>query len=366
MLKRCLLALVAVFIMTTAQIAAAADWNWSTVTRVNNLTDLAKYIETERQAGKTVIPAILTEGLTVSGSDFLNLCPSSVVNQKIISNNGREICVEYTLMDYPGTKVANAYLSGSTLWLTPEEKQLYAEAVTIVNEANKNTTWIGRELYIYQEIMKRSQYMNDDMSNGQERFTTAMGVLLDGKANCQGYADAFYMLGRMCGLNVGRMSGKAGGGGHQWNTITFPDGKTYFVDVTWGDEAIKFGKDNSGKEYKYHDYKYFNAPVEIMQVTHSWDGALAPANLQPSVDGRYGYSDILTQTKRFTSAEAGEKFLAQELSKNSWAAVMVPLDENYFKNVHSNMDRVLKNGNRSFRYSCSKYGKYLFIFVYPK
>ena len=83
----------------------------------------------------------------------------------------------------------------------------------------------------------------------------AFAALVTGETNCQGYSDAFYMLGRMAGLNVRRIGGKFKGEFHVWNTITFEDGKTYCVDVTQDD--IKYADKNR--------YVFFNAPLEVVQ-----------------------------------------------------------------------------------------------------
>ena len=56
-------------------------------------------------------------------------------------------------------------------------------------------------------------------------FATAIGVLNNGEygqSDCGGYSDAFYMLSRMCKLNIV----KVGGGKHMWNAIKL-DGKIY-------------------------------------------------------------------------------------------------------------------------------------------
>lgn len=354
MIRKFFVAVILSLLVMSSQIASAAPpIDWSKVQSISSKTDLKNYIERKRKEGETIIPVILTNGLSINLSDFITLCPSSVVSQSIVQNDEKNIRVIYTLMDYPGTKVANAYLSGNTIWLTAEEKQLYDKAVEIVNEAKKRQGILSQELYIYEQIMHRSQYLTGDMSN-QQRFTTAIGVLLDGKANCQGYTDAFYMLGRMMGWNVGRLSGTAGGGSHAWNTITFNDGKTYFVDATWDDSAIGFGGWKN-----FNDYKYFNAPVEIMQVTHSWDGSLAPANLQPSMDSRYGYC-CLINTQRVNSAEAGFKLIDEKLSKEKfkWFAIITPLDERYCSAKKAQDQTKTKP---YFYYQ--RYGKYMFFFT---
>lgn len=354
MLKRFLVAAILGLLLMSSQIVGAAPpINWNKVQQITSKTDLKNYIEKKRKEGETIIPVILTNGLPINISDFITLCPSSVVSQNIIYNDGKTTRVIYTLMDYPGTRVANAYINGDTIWLTAEEKKLYDKAVEIVNEAKKKSGVLNQEIYIYEQIMSRSQYLTGDMSH-QQRFTTAMGVLLDGKANCQGYTDAFYMLGRMMGWNVERMSGTAGGGAHQWNTITFDDGKTYFVDATWDDEAIDFGGWR-----KFNDYKYFNAPIEIMQVTHSWDWSSAPENLQPSIDSRYSYCNF-SNTQRVSSAEAGFKLIDEKLSeeKFKWFAIITPLDERYCDSKKAQDQTKTKP-----YFYWQRYGKYMFFFT---
>lgn len=369
MIKKFFAAMIlAVFMLSSRLACADIPIDWSKVKRVSSKADLARYIEDSRKDGDNVLPVILTNGLTISVQEFITLCPSSVVSQRIVANDGQNMQVIFQIKDYPGTRVANAYLSGNTDWLSSEEKQLYNAAVAIVNEANKRDNDLGKELYIYEHIMNNATYLTGDMNN-QPRFVTAMGVLLDGKANCQGYSDAFYMLGRMCGLNVGRIGGQAGGGGHEWNTITFDDGKTYFVDTTWDDSNIRFGGFRN-----YNSYLYFNAPVEIMQATHSWDWSLAPANLQSSIDERYGYC-CLTNTKRVNNAEAGLKLIAKKIATENkkWFSVMVPFDEN-FSNAHIQQvsdylgNELAQTYNAQLRYYLyvNRYGNYLvFITAVP-
>lgn len=370
MLKRCLLAVIVSLLVTSSQIAAADDIDWLRVKYISTKTELAHYIENSRQKGYNFLPVVLTGGLTVSIDEFIRLAPSSIVSQEIVHNDGQEIRVIYRLLDYPGTRVANAYLRGDISGLTNDEKQLYYKAVEIVNEANKRNTEMSKEYHIYEEIMQRTEYFTGNM-DGQPRFVTAIGALVDGKANCQGYTDAFYMLGRMCGLNVGRMSGQAGGGDHAWNTITFNDGTTYCVDVTWGDDG--FGD--------LYSYIYFNAPLEIMQVDHSWDQSLAPL-IQGSIDDRYSYgSKIIGEgydsarnaritvynvggdhSERTNDAEFGLKLLAQKIAENEkrWFTVMTPYDERYadYNQASEYFSNELLN-NTNF------YGSVMFDNVYP-
>lgn len=218
----------------------------------------------------------------------------------------------FRITEYPGTCVANAYLRGNTDYLTSDELQLHSKAVEIINEAKKRPSLIAQEYYIHDEICRRTTYELDK--------NTAIGALVYNKADCDGYADAFYMLGRMMGWNVGRIFG----GGHAWNWIDFGDGKVYCVDVTLDDEYFNFG------EYgKATVYLFFNAPEEIISVDHTWDRELLP-NLQRTIDDRYSYRTFSNHAQ-VSSPQEGWNLIAQKLSdagKGSLFYVMAPFSEN--------------------------------------
>lgn len=357
MVRKFFVALLLVLLVISSSIATAEDYyDWSKVPKINNPQEFARYIESQRKARKTEVPVILTNGFNVNNDDFLALCPSSVVSQSTVANDGQTHRVIYTLMDYPSTKVINAYRSGDTIWLNAEEKLLYDKAVEIVNEAKKKNGTFNQEFYIYEEIARRVTYHQENNAGSQPHSVTAYGALVEGAANCQGYSDAFYLLGNMMGWNVGKM----GGGGHQWNTIEFGDGKVYCVDVTWGDGTFK-RKDGS---VKLNSYFYCNAPAEIMAITHQWDRALEPANLQPSVDGRYAYC-MSNQCLRVSSAEAGLNLIAQKIGKENfaWCSVMAPYDERYStEHGQQNYDYVANKAGKHFsNLNTWRFGKYLFF-----
>lgn len=291
MLRKFLLAAIVCVFALTSQIAAA-DVDWNSVPQFDNKADLVRHIEDGRRNGQTVFYFVFTN---------VTLSPDQEVAQKEIddwtekftngfvlalesnlNSNAGSNCFIYTIQtEYPGTHVANAYLRSDTSTLTGDELQLYNAALPIVNEAQKFSTPIEKELYIHNEICNHATFYTEEnlftADNKPKRFATALGALLDGKANCGGFTDAFYMLGRMCGLNVARTGGMVKIGDHwekhAWNTITFDDGKTYCVDVTNGVNA--------------KNLHMFNATPDVLRETHRCDWDAIP-NLQRTVDARYG------------------------------------------------------------------------------
>lgn len=332
--KKFFVAVILGLLVMSSQIAAAAAVDWNKVPKFNTKAELATYIENERRRvdarhplGQTtfyfIFPSVKTHN-EQELNDFkfelyqhIAAAPFYQLDEDGGFGTGRFI---YTIIpDFIGNRVANAYLSGDTSKLTPDELKLYRKAIPIVNEANKRSSEIAKALYIHETICEISEY---DYENKNERNNgTAIGVLIDHYAKCKGYSDAFYMLGRMAGLNVRRIGGKFRDGDHIWNTITYADGKTYCVDVTQ-DDSNYFRKD-------INRYIFFNAPLEVVQSTHQYPWE-AITNLQRNIDNRYSYR-CLTNHAQASSAEKGLKLIAQKIGKEkfSWFSVMAPYDERF-------------------------------------
>ena len=345
------------FLIQSVVLAAAVNnINWNNAPKIGSRAELAAYLKNCIRNLQTEVPVILAGELRDEEDKFFT---SAYLNSDLLAyriqctvfkEGAKKSRALYQLEYYPGTKVIHAYRTNNPSLLTADEKRLYNLAVQIVNEAMRQPTILRRELFIHDAITSRATYYSDakrmTTDKAMPRFVTAIGALLDGRANCQGYSDAFYMLGNMCGFNVGKINGSTHGDtsgaqteNHMWNTIKFDNGKTYFVDVTWDDDSFKFSK-----KLGYNSYIYFNAPASITAATHSWDGNLY-WDLQTEPDGYYYFS-----TPEFNStggeyfgfyapnsnAAIGEvaKRIAVQGKKLSW--VMIPTDGNF------NGDSVLK------------------------
>ncbi len=287
-MKKMLLIATIISILLFQNIASAADFlsvDWDNVPEISNKTDFVDYVLKCENNCQEVIPLVCTEGFFVNLEEFLRIAKNAQHAKITWLDNEEEnyALVLYEIKIYPGAKVAYAFSTGDISILTVDEMQLYNEAVKIVEKVNcNNPSELQKELLIHDEITRRASYIDVEFGDEILRSCNAFGALLDGQANCQGYADAFYMLGTMCGFNVGKIQGTTNGVSHVWNTIEL-DGKYYGVDVTWDDASFKM---NDGREY--NNYIYFNAPLEIMQVRHKWDSAYAPA-LQSTIDNKYFY-----------------------------------------------------------------------------
>lgn len=261
MFKKFFVAAILGLLVMSSQIASAYDYDWSQAPRIVSKAQLAKYIEDGRRRGQTEFNFVLTNVKVNNESEQQSL-NNKICNELALTWNSSLVIYGYGTgrlkfvinKEYPGTRVANAYLSRQPdiAWknLDDKERLLYSKALPIVNEANKRSSEIEKARYIYDKIREWGIFFELNKN-------TAADALLYKKANCVGFTDAFYMLGRMCNLNVRRIGGYTTGG-HAWNIITYSDGKIYFIDVLHG---------------------HFNETKEQIEKTHKWDREIIP-NLQ--------------------------------------------------------------------------------------
>jgi hypothetical protein len=151
--------------------------------------------------------------------------------------------------------------------LPPDEKRVYDTAQRIV-AANKSTiAWeTAHALHTY--LMNHITFEHQHAQN--PRAFNVHGALIDGRAVCQGYAQAYRLLLHLAGIESIIVTGRAGGEYHAWNLVNygsqdFP--RWYHVDVTWNDRE------------EIRSNRYFNVSDAILAHTHSWEsGFFPPAN----------------------------------------------------------------------------------------
>ncbi len=186
--------------------------------------------------------------------DIINYIPYSVGTASYIENEKR-ISIQIVGY-YAGDRILDAWEKSDTSSLSDDEKAVLELAKELVEQAKAETdSALELEIWLHDYICEKVTYENPDMDVpafqlASLRQLSCIGALLDGKANCQGYTDAFYLLGNMAGFKVGRVFGDAGEG-HVWNTITI-DGKEYITDLTFDDI--------DDEEYGGWTYTFFNAP----------------------------------------------------------------------------------------------------------
>ena len=130
---------------------------------------------------------------------------------------------------------------------------------------------------------------------------TAYGALIEKRAVCSGYADAFMMLANAAGLSVVRCSGTSKSPGtqevglHMWNLI-YLDGVWLHVDVTWDDPLPDRGK------AVRHDYLFLTS--EQIGDTHHWNAKIFEylPLIQPEAQA---IAQLLHEQKKFMGTAKG-------------------------------------------------------------
>ena len=134
-----------------------------------------------------------------------------------------------------GVRIADAWHSDSMNALSLEEQTTLARALTIVEQAGRDHPapyLLARRLF----DAARSCAVYDNPAIGTAAYgqvISAVSALVGGRANCQGFSDAYYLLGTLAGLQVGYQAGFKDRVPHLKNTILL-DGRLESVDVTAG------------------------------------------------------------------------------------------------------------------------------------
>ena len=188
--------------------------------------------------------------------DALSVC-SDVA---LYTLRGRDGSLRLTLKELKyrdGVRMLDAHESGDASLLSDEERRClaYAEALAadICREADDP---LQRELMIHDYLCDHIAYA-DDEGDGYWRLLTACSGLLDGRGNCQAYADAFYLLGRLAGLDVDFVAGLCEGEGHLWNSLRL-NGCLVMVDVTYDD--LELGLEGVSDA----SHLYFNCAADLL------------------------------------------------------------------------------------------------------
>lgn len=179
-----------------------------------------------------------------------------------------------TLQDlhyYPGFRIARLYQMSRTAELTANEKQTLDAALEIVNQcAVQGQDPLLTEKNLHDAICDRITYQAS-YTRSESDQDTAIGGLLYGQADCDGYADTFYLLASLAGFDVNYQQGNKNPSyqddlspqdiGHMWNRIRLGE-DWYQVDVTWDDDDRPDGRIR---------YCWFNSALDIASETHIWD-----------------------------------------------------------------------------------------------
>ena len=247
--------------------AFPGDIDWDSLPRISTPAEAVRYFREAMEDLPDYIPVRYARGFLPKAADVLMGSNISSWQTDEISRDNDGTRVIYTVRYYPGYRVARAYLAGDLSFLTEEETALYRVAASIAGEAWAIPGELERELFIHNRIIAMTRYQQAVFTPGilAGPEVSAIGALLYRRANCQGFSDAFNMLGLMSGLRTGMWGGFVNGAPHSWNIIEI-NGRSYFVDVTNDQPEALRGKSGG--------CLYFNATRDIMKKRrYTWNRA---------------------------------------------------------------------------------------------
>lgn len=204
---------------------------------------------------------------------------------------------------YPGTKILWAVRTGNTGLLTERERKTWQEARTLAENCKAGTP-LETARNIHDSLAQRILYT---LEPENQEGDTAIGAFLNHQADCDGYADAFYLTASLAGLNVRYQHGDSYRSlqdgddlvhvTHMWNLLEI-DGTWRLVDVTWDDtdqETVR--------------YTFFNLGYDRACRMHIWNEALTVpldpvTDLTTRPDNEYTLSDLLQPSQILDLAAA--------------------------------------------------------------
>ena len=184
------------------------------------------------------------------------------------SASGLTYRYEYTA-HLTGERIRCASVQGNLMVLKKRERETLAAAQEMA-EACRREDPLETAREIHDALCRTVVYTDDSRTDEDD---CAIGALLNGQANCDGYADAFRLVGFLAGLEVRyqegssrrrEANGRSQDMGHMWNLLKI-DGTWRMVDVTWDDQEDRAL------------YTWFNIGADRARRTHTWDAELSPA-----------------------------------------------------------------------------------------
>lgn len=208
---------------------------------------LARWLHAAQEGRQRQAACLLEAGFASRNSDAqlrtmadMMLCMTQARSVQIRRQRDGTARLDVTLTLREGIRLAEAAAKGTADCLSAREQQALAAAQRIVREAGAGSeTERLRRLFLW--TAEHVTYEN--LAPGQKGYaelTCASGALLTGRANCQGFADAYRLLCALGGLRAGYLCGWSGKGIHLLNFVE-ADGRRYAADASRASRLLRQG-----------------------------------------------------------------------------------------------------------------------------
>lgn len=353
-------AYVIVPIIVVAVILVAYFYGWQIGAHLNkdrtayNISELSVLIGKDIDEGKergTFYVTGVKEGDMLSINDYVCSTNGTVRQFSILekSRGGMKVRFEYDISD--NYYVIQKYKFGTEIPEDrPEAHKLYRKTVEIIDMIIlPEMTDYEKELAIHDYIVTNCQYGYVDYS--QEYAYRAYGVLVQGKAVCNGYAEAMSLLLSCVDVENYIMVGEAYSDGewelHAWNAVLL-DGQWYQVDATWNDPLPDRGY--------YAGHTYFNVTDDIMDDTHKWENDTYN-DCDSMAYNYFEYNDLITN-------EAGLLSIVQQAAAKNITGTVEAVVTDYNASEFDWQFVFGIPGVNSFEYTVDSYGNDHMVTIY--
>ena len=276
----------------------------------SNAIELRDYLSDGMDAGTLEFSFVYTVPKDLTAYQVQGITNAAYVD---LRQEGNTYFIKLT--EYPGDRIVDAWRSGDRTVLTNEENLALDYSLDLLEswKSLSSDPW-EIEYEIFNFLARHITYTDSETNyytaESIPRQHTAIGALLDRQANCQGYTDAFYLLGTLAGLEVGRLNVETPDGGHILNTVCL-DGQWYIVDVTYAD-----GDDGSPPSMYL-----FNAGMDRIRE-YTWP----PQNERnPIAKESNEYFYFLHEDAMFSDVEEAAAYIANSWSGYSGESIQIAL-----------------------------------------
>lgn len=193
---------------------------------IGDMEALRAYLEDVQRRGESLVRCELTPGLTARVTDakivealVTGLPMAQGIQRRIVRSRGRGARVAARVCYRAGVRML-AHHRGAAVPLSPGEEEAFDRACAIAAEALREEGEAERLQFVYEWACTHVRYENTAPGQkGYDCLVSACGALVDGRANCQGFADAMYLLCGLCGIAVRYRCGRGERQLHVWNEV---------------------------------------------------------------------------------------------------------------------------------------------------
>lgn len=158
---------------------------------------------------------------------LLGLPMAQEIRPRIVRQRGKPTLLTVKLRYRMGLRLAEGDIR------TPLESETLRKAQQIADARPDGDASAAYD-HVYAWLCRNVRYAHTAPGQkGYDRLVCAAGALLDGQANCQGFADALYLLCRLCGIECEYRVGRGERRWHVWNAVRL-DGHWQDADASRG------------------------------------------------------------------------------------------------------------------------------------